>query len=78
MRIEVTAEDIRIGKPGPQCPISLAGRRASGKYTAVGVTRIWFMDEAETFALPDVAVTFIKRFDSHQPVEPFSFEVSAA
>jgi hypothetical protein len=82
LTVEVTAEDIRLGKPSSncKCAVALALNRIPGvssahvefggatvTYTLAGVT----YDLA--FNLPEQASDFITAFDQEEPVEPFTF-----
>ncbi len=88
VQIEVTADDIANGKPYEcvRCPIALAMKRAGIDQVAVGDRFFCFgpggpedpnsLDDArEHHVLPPEAGRFVDRFDSLQPVEPFSFNV---
>lgn len=74
--VNVTQEDIDKGKKGScsQCPVALAGIRSVGKSFYVGPTMFAFRFNwiAE---LPKCVVDFIERFDSGQPVQPFTFDI---
>jgi hypothetical protein len=85
MRIDVTEDDIRQGRPRNEecCPAALALRRAlrPGAKVRVGCTEIT-IDDAY-FDLPKRVARFIRDFDS-KPLndvskwsepEPFSFEL---
>ncbi len=76
-KIDVTEEDIRLGKRNNscECPIALAGTRAFGVACIVGL----FIKPAglNRMRLPHEAVKFINEFDEHGGLQlrPFSFEV---
>jgi hypothetical protein len=83
--IEVTAEDISRGKPRSTCgcPVALAINRqlklseTEHLITAsVGrkFTQVLTLRRVLVFWFPDNVQIFIDRFDSDQPVKPFSFE----
>lgn len=80
MKIQVTKEDIEKGARYMcrACPIALATLR-TGVFSAVvyqDSISISFSGEGfKYFSLPENAIDFIKSFDSHQPVKPFSFEL---
>lgn len=76
MKIQVTAEDIRRGRPGicGGCPIALAMRRAFG----VPIESWRFVSSTNYSALPQVATVFVVDFDAGRPVQPIEFEVPDA
>jgi hypothetical protein len=83
MLVEVTADDIAIGKRGMPwcCPIARAIKRARGaSRVIIGIFK-GLAYEGDTahrvvlFDIPEVARSFISDFDSGRPVEPFSFEI---
>ena len=91
VRVEVMQEDIDNGAiSNESCPIALAFRRATGALHTVSVDcfRIDALDTATSddfpvshfvfYPLPPEASQFVTSFDSHQPVRPFSFEVTAS
>lgn len=75
MKIQVTEDDIRFGERGEctDCPVARAISRATKREAYVDSYDIcsgsydWFT--------PEAVRTFIARFDSGQPVEPFTFEL---
>ena len=77
MRIEVTQEDIEKGEPCDvcACPIALAIQRKLGR----GGCEINFstidLGPGQVVATPYSARQFIRAFDDHLPVKPFSFEL---
>jgi hypothetical protein len=82
VKISVTEDDISKGKPGQprSCPIARAAARSFGcssKCVSVGPLDMSVAgDELDFYAvLPACAQTFIGRFDSNDPVKPFSFYV---
>ncbi len=91
MRVNVTARDIRKSEAERatkdyrchiDCPIAHALQRHKGcAGWAVGRVAAHSSDTTPTFGeygglLPPDAVEFVRRFDRHEPVEPFSFELS--
>ena len=80
MRIQVTPEDIKNGKPGcgNECPLALAINRKSGRKAYVGVGAVYFDGDGvdtPTYWLPYEAVKFLWDFDRNRPVEPGAFEL---
>ena len=75
MRIEVTAEDIRIGGRG-RCPIEIAIHRARPtlRRWSVSSNGALFLG-GFGIKLPQSAVEFVRLFDSGVDPEPFSFEL---
>jgi hypothetical protein len=89
MKIEVTADDIKVGKPGmaAQCPVALAVQRAVGKCFVTVAQDVSVYTES-TFGvmrsrradLPGIAKDFIRAFDrefysgAHAGM-PFTFEL---
>jgi hypothetical protein len=79
--VEVTAKDILFGRPCSPCgcPVALALRRCLQMVAKVDdcITLYDDQDPAPTITLPlpDEVDRFIGKFDNHQAVEPFSFEV---
>jgi hypothetical protein len=81
--IEVTAEDIKNGKPraGAECAIALAMKRAGFPNVRVGGYSIWKniedsnLDDSNYCATPSAVTHWIDQFDKGQPVEPFAFEI---
>lgn len=82
--IDVTAEDIANGIPETcdRCPIALAAKRLGEKtYAQVFRSRIELYNgfgQWVCFKTPPVARAFIRRFDKHRPVQPFTFELASA
>lgn len=76
-RIEVTAEDIKRGqrRTCSACPIALAAQRALQCSVLVGCTSIWQPGRTNWWKLPAQAQAWRERFDNHERVEPFTFEV---
>lgn len=74
MKITVTKEDIKKGKPeqGESCPIARAIRRQTRKKVHVGYICLEINHCEYTF--PQEAQQFVKDFDAGKPVGPFSFE----
>ncbi len=82
MILTVTQEHIDGGRSCCQpravsCPIAMAARDAGLWNVQVHPKYIFWEDEGELVSakLPDCAIDFIQRFDSGEPVEPFSFEI---
>lgn len=85
IRIEVTAEDIREGKPKmcSECPVARAISRAfGGAVFAVASNRTFGM---HSFALsgpyriarlPKHVESFVRQFDCGESVSPFSFDLT--
>lgn len=80
LRINVTAQDIKYGRPehGEACPIARAVRRTKvGKQAVFSVGASYIYTEARPemgrVVLPSEATDFIRAFDRHLPVEPFTF-----
>lgn len=84
IKIDVTQKDILKGKVRNEecCPIALAANRAfdnmlEGQLSVQGTfmsLRVSNEESERTEQLPFEAVSFIKRFDANEQVEPFSFE----
>lgn len=74
IRIDVTDEDIRLGKRFSEtsCPIARAARRAGIKDPLV-VMGIY--SDGKHYCLPLAAQDFVHDFDHGNPVDPFSFEI---
>lgn len=81
MKIEITEDDIKNGKPcnSKMCPIASAAQRAGLKFVTVGEQDIYFQDpdlgKPGWHALPEKAVHFIINFDARKEVHPFSFDL---
>lgn len=78
VKVEVTAEDIRDGKPGKyaSCPVALALRRATG--IEFGVVRHAAHAFKVRVGLPFEVYTFIENFDRsylRSLCKPFAFEI---
>lgn len=75
MRIYVTEDDIKNGKPSKvkSCPIALALKRRG--FRGIRVDPSWVRIDNRGFAipLPEVAKVFIKKFDNKEKVKQFSF-----
>ncbi len=76
MLINVTEEDIRLGKKHDDCacPIALAATRAFG---IACVVSSYTLEPAgmDRKSMPFEARTFIRNFDDGWEVKPFSFEI---
>lgn len=84
MRVVVTQKDIENGVPdrNMECPIALSLRRRlhsedvrvyQSKFSiSYLIDDVWATD---VFELPSKAMNFIERFDDHQKVKPFTFEI---
>lgn len=77
VRVIVTQEDIDLGKPYDSwhCPIARALWRAIGRKCAVGTDDFRLPGTCGPVPLPNSAHEFINRFDDHEHVEPFEFEI---
>lgn len=79
MRIDVTSQDIALGKPGDGeiCPIARAIDRATGDLAIVlnTVVHYYSVKGRRVLKLPHSARRFVSRFDNSEPVKPFSFEL---
>ena len=83
MKIEVTQKDIDKGLKSTcyYCPIALAFKRKIKSEIALGVAvnakNVHHFHEKSwhRYDLPKEAKKFIQRFDSDQPVKPFTFEI---
>ena len=81
MKIQVTAEDIVVGRQrmghawdaSQNCPIALAVKRATNA-PKVRVSTQWIYGWGDAVNLPPHAMAFISRFDRGEAVEPFEFE----
>lgn len=83
MKIQVTLEDIKAGRPASpsHCPIAQAAKRACGMDPeedgiAVGANCICRTGTKVYKDLPLEARSFIYRFDNRLSVEPFEFEIN--
>jgi hypothetical protein len=81
LRVEVTAEDIAVGRPGKccYCPVALAISRACGPgFIGVSSKNVGFLfhrARPKFVPLPEVARRFICDFDSGRAVAPFAFDL---
>lgn len=84
IHIDVTAEDIRLGKAcdSQYCPVARAVQRQLGKLWRVGSSSISKLAEDETVVRPALMLIppssvsyFVTAFDLHLSVDPFSFEL---
>lgn len=78
IEINVTQEDINKGIKSDcsKCPIALAANRViPNGALAVGGASITYWNEKEAISilLPEIALKFIRDFDSGRKVKPFSF-----
>ena len=80
VKIEITANDIRLGKRGQptSCPIARAIKRELGDHPKVGGSgsfSIMLGGEYQRYSAPDKAGKFVYRFDTDgkDAVKPFSF-----
>lgn len=79
MKIVVTQEHINSGIPSAcgLCPIAYAVHDAFGNYDhGVEVRNTYLTIDRIRYKLPSEATMFIRRFDSHESVKPFEFEIS--
>lgn len=74
MKIEfqVTQDDIEQGRSGPWCPIELALMRIGYKHPRIYATSMRLEKEYAEFPLDKALVDWIYKFDSNEPVEPFT------
>ena len=85
MLVSVTEADIANGEKHNcvACPVALALKRAGG-YEAVRAWPDYAMTKRKNRAwrayamLPPAVRSFMRSYDSHLPVEPFSFEFEEA
>lgn len=79
MTVDVTAKDIRRGKPRRmmECPVSLALGRLTGDDWIVTSNNAMCMNEKRTcqLRLPAAVRDWIANYDDAVAVEPFSFEL---
>jgi hypothetical protein len=81
VRIEVTVEDIRAGRPGEAgaCPVALALCRATGRPWAVCPEELFGRFDGPVRApgldAPPEVTTFVLAFDRGEAVSPFSFDL---
>lgn len=78
MNISITQFDIDLGTRGSasSCPIALAFERMTGYPCIVRRGCIVFNSGgARVYILPDAANEFVSRYDTGDPVEPFSFTI---
>jgi hypothetical protein len=80
MKVKVTEEHIRCGKPGEhaQCPIALAIREQYGfECVSIGSTVATLRQGSvqANYALPSEATRFIINFDKGRTVSPMEFEL---
>jgi hypothetical protein len=82
LAVEVTADDIRLGKPSSicECAIALAISRLPGVdsvFVEFGSVLVRYVIDGlrygATYNLPEPACDFIEAFDREQPVEPVTF-----
>jgi hypothetical protein len=76
--VSVTEADIDLGKRLDcwECPIARAMFRATGeRYIVDGMGARVIGDRSRRVSLPDVAIQFIREFDSGNFPKPFEFEV---
>jgi hypothetical protein len=76
VQIEVTQADIAKGVRASacECPVALAMDRATGRSCTVGVS-CGHVDDVSVEFPPEVS-DFVLKFDSREPVAPFTFELS--
>lgn len=82
VRVDVSVDDIRFGKPNApcHCPVARALRRVLPNDTAVNVRShyVWIgpFPKHKRYDLPIEVSGFIKQFDDHNlGLLPFSFEL---
>jgi hypothetical protein len=77
MKITVTAEDIKNGKPDmPEfCPIALAVKRAGLCEHPYVISTYIDCEDGTFYDLPHNASEFITMFDAHKTVQPFEFDI---
>lgn len=79
--INVTQEDIDKGIKNScfNCALALSAKRAlEDANLSVGAKTIFWVTKLVDFNLPQVAIDFIKAFDTNQPVSPFTFDLTLA
>jgi len=78
MKIQVTQEDIEKGVRNvcAWCPVARAATRAFGKPMKAMRWRLEDVATGECIETPKEVSRWMFKFDDHQPVEPFEFEVS--
>jgi hypothetical protein len=77
VHVEVTERDIAKGEPGKPCgcPVARAVRRS------IGYRKHVFVDEGAIYGskfrvrFPPGVGDFVVKFDNHQPVKPFAFDL---
>ena len=77
--IKVDMEAIRAGRPGEPawCPIAVAIRREVPHGTAVWVDGTEIQVGRTFRKLPEPAYEFMLKYDRHQSVEPFEFDLDS-
>lgn len=78
MKIEVTQQDIDRGDCGNpfNCPIALAIKRVTGEDDRVYVFHEYVINlNRGYYKIPKAAQEFVKSFDNHEAVKPFSFKL---
>lgn len=75
--VQVTAEHIKVGKPGDPCfcPVYLALCAAGVPVYEVNTDSFFLEWYTHEVVMPEEAIERIDRFDSLGVMEPFSFEV---
>ena len=76
MKIQVSQNDIFLGRPGSEseCPIALAIKRVRPD-AHVGVTGDKIEFDYISYFTCDEIMHFVNDYDVHIPVEPFEFEM---
>lgn len=79
LHVDVTLDDICEGVPqrADRCPINIAAERASGVGCRTLRCQLLVGDSDRKANLPQMAIDFIWRFDTHQTntFAPFAFDV---
>lgn len=78
LRIDVTAEHIRLGEAGDgeECPIALALCEETGKRWLVCAVHAELAERPYAACrLPRRVQRFVQQFDADKPVRPFAFDL---
>lgn len=78
MKIEVTEQDIKDGKPGQcvYCPIAIALKRETGWiWSVMYYSADTLLGPFHRAIMPPAAQSWIEDFDNNESVYPFSFDL---
>ncbi len=76
VKVKVTHDNIEKGNSNPDgCPVALALNRVTRRKVTAGIVWICFAN-GQYVETPQVVRDFIKNYDRHRLVKPFSFEIS--